>query len=169
MKYLALYEKNRQFLNERPRLKKGILLFNKWGTLFFLLAYVGLWAYGIFLGEFTPKDFTKIFTFPAAALLITSLSRLAIMRPRPYEEKGEGITPLAQKDSVGNSFPSRHLTCASVIATTFLPYLPLAGGLLFLLTLALAYSRFALGWHYPSDLAGGIVLGVLCAIFVIIV
>ena len=104
-------------------------------------------------------DFTKIFCAPAFALLTVSVMRLAISHPRPYEEEGAGIIPLEQKTSKGNSFPSRHLTSAFVIATTFFPYLPAVSVLLMLFALGLGYTRFALGWHYPLDIAVGLLLG----------
>ncbi len=167
--YKRLYEKNALFLHTHKGLKKAIFLFNDIVPYFFLSAYGFLWAYGIFFASFTPKDFAKIFFVPAFALFFVSVLRLGISRPRPYSEEGANILPLREKKSKGNSFPSRHLTCAAVIALTFFPYLLGVGAALILLTVVLAYCRFALGWHYPSDLAAGALLGVAvgCLIFVL--
>ncbi len=158
--YVSLYDKNAAFLRARPRLKKAVIFFNKYVSILFFTGYFLLWVYGAFIGDFAPKDFTKIFFVPMLALVIVSFARLAIDKPRPYDERGAGITPLREKKSKSNSFPSRHLTCATVIATTFLPYLPIIGGVFLVLSLGLAYSRFALGWHYPSDLIAGFLLGI---------
>lgn len=158
--YSAIYNKNAEFLSVRPNAKKAVLLCNAL-PYFFALAYMLLWLYGVFEGEFEPLDFVKIFCAPALALVLVSVLRIAIGRPRPYEEDGAGIIPLKNKESVQNSFPSRHLTSAAVIAAVTLPYLPAVGGLLFVLTVILGYARFSLGWHYPSDLFAGVALGLI--------
>ncbi len=167
--YPRLYEKNVRFLDRHARLKKTVFLFNDYVPYLFLAAYGFLWVYGIFLTPVTPKDFAKIFFVPAFALLFVSILRSAIHRPRPYSEEGAGILPLREKKSVDNSFPSRHLTCAAVIAFTFFPYILWVGIALTVCTLVLAYCRFAIGWHYPSDLAAGIALGgtIGCLIFLL--
>ena len=157
--YANLYNKNAAFFEARPKAKKALGLLNTAVTYLFIVAYALLFVYGFQKGEFAPMDFVKIFCAPAFALLLVSVLRLAIDRPRPYTEEGAGITPLKEKEGDKNSFPSRHLTCAAVIATVFLPYLPLVAGGLFVLAFALGYLRFALGWHYPSDLFAGFILG----------
>lgn len=157
--YSDLYNKNASFLEKKPAIKKAVLLFNKFVPYFFALAYALLFVYGATKGKFTPSDFVKVFCAPALALLIVSVLRLAIERPRPYDEKGAGILPLVKKTGDSTSFPSRHLASAAVIAAVFLPYLPAVSALLFVLALGLGYARFALGWHYPSDLFTGFALG----------
>ncbi len=159
-KYVALYQKNADFLNKRPRLKKAVILYNGYVSLLFVLAFAGLWIYGICSPDFIYRDFVKLFCVPALAFFISSVLRSMIDRPRPYDERGAGITPLKKKES-SNSFPSRHLASASVIAMAFLPYAPVISGILFALSLGLGYSRFALGWHYPSDLIAGFLLGAI--------
>lgn len=61
-----------------------------------------------------------------------------------------------------DSFPSSHSACAFAIfvamALIHYPAWPAAGVWAVLVTL----SRWYLGMHYPSDLAGGVVLGLLC-------
>lgn len=160
MNYTTLYQKNADFLSARKRLLSATVLYNGIIPFLFMAAYPLLWVYGYFAKSFTPKDFAWIFFFPALTLLVVSVLRSAIARPRPYEAEGAGILPLKEKKSRGNSFPSRHLACAGVISVCFLPYLPAVGALLLLLSSGLAYTRFALGWHYPSDLIVGFLLGV---------
>ncbi len=162
-KYVALYNKNAEFLHAHPKLKKAVSLYNRYVSLLFVAAYLFLWVYGVFWAEFSPKDFAKIFFVPSLALLLASVMRFAFDRPRPFAEDGARITPLEEKGST-NSFPSRHISSAAVVAMTFLPYLPLCAAILFVLTAGLGYSRFALGWHYPSDLFAGLILGILCGL-----
>lgn len=158
--YSAIYNKNAAFLEARPNAKKAVFLCNAL-PYFFALAYILLWLYGIFKGEFETLDFVKIFCAPAFALVLVSVLRVTIGRPRPYEADGAGIIPLKKKESVKNSFPSRHLASAAVIAAVILPYLPSVSALLFILALILGYARFSLGWHYPSDLFVGFALGLI--------
>ena len=162
--YVSLYEKNAAFFNARPALKKSLPFFDRFLSLAFALAYLTFVLGKIFL-EYPAEDLMKILFSPALCLFLVSLLRLAISRPRPYSEQGANITPLyPKKGATDHSFPSRHLACAFVIAATILPYSIGAGVCLTVFGFALAYTRFALGWHYPSDLLGGAVLGVLCAI-----
>ncbi len=167
--YVTLYNKSAAFYNARPKRKRALLLFNDYATFFFIAAYLFAWGFGFFQNAFTPRDFVSLFFFPAFTLLAVSALRLGVARPRPYEKEGAGITPLKKKDSQGNSFPSRHLTCAAVITTVLLPYFPAVGVLLALLCLGLGYARFAIGWHYPSDLVIGLILGVVggCGVFIV--
>ena len=159
--YVDLYNKSTAFLERKRALKRGVLLFNKCVSYFFAVAYVLLFVYGATKGKFAPTDYVKVFCAPAFTLLIVSVLRVSIERPRPYDEKGAGIVPLCKKEGDSNSFPSRHLTSAAVIAAVFLPYLPAVSALLFVFALGLGYARFAIGWHYPSDLLTGFALGLV--------
>ncbi len=158
--YVSLYNRNAAFLEGRPTLKKALLFFNRYAVYFFAGAYALLLGYAA--AKLSGKELARLLYLPAIALFSVSVFRAFFNRPRPYEKSGAGITPLEKKESVCNSFPSRHLTCAAVISTCFLAYFPLVGVLLLACTLALGYARFAIGWHYPSDLFVGFALGVLC-------
>ena len=162
--YSTIYNKTVNFLESRPMLKKAVFLFNTLIPYFFGVAYVLLWLYGAFEAEFGAMDFLKIACAPAFTLMLVSVLRLAIEKDRPYTEMGAGITPLKEKKEGGSSFPSRHLACAAVISMAFLPYLPIVGALLFLCAVGLGYTRFALGWHYPSDLFVGFAIGFVIGI-----
>ena len=162
--YSALYEKNAAYFNARPHLKKGLYVCNLALTLGFFLAYGAFVLCAIAL-EYPAEDLMRILGAPALCLFLVSLLRLAIHRPRPYSKAGANIEPLYQKKGDDtHSFPSRHIACAFVIAITLLPYSVGAGICSMVLGLVLAYVRFALGVHYPTDLLGGAVLGSLCGI-----
>ena len=167
--YVNLYNKNASFFEARPKVKKLLPIVSTAITYLFFVAYALLFVYGATKGEFAPMDFVKVFCAPALALMVVSVLRLAIDRPRPYAENGAGITPLKEKEGEKSSFPSRHLACAAVIAAAFLPYLPIVAGGLFALAFALGYLRFTLGWHYPSDLFAGFLLGLFIGIIPMIV
>ncbi len=167
--YIALYNKNAKFLNARPLLKRAVKLGNLFFTALFVVCY-GVLSYLVLTqDEFDPKTKLAVLFVPALAFLIVSILRIAIECPRPYAENGAGIQPLAEKKRADKkSFPSRHLTCAAVIAVVCLKFLPAVGVLLLLTSLALAYTRFALGLHYPSDLLVGEGIGLLIGCFIFI-
>ncbi len=168
--YVALYNKNAATFNAHPTLKRFIKLLNLFSTALFIIGYAVLCGFVFMREEFDPKAKLSILFVPALAFLIVSVLRLAIERPRPYAENGAGIVPLTTKKHADNkSFPSRHLTCAAVIAVVFLKFFPIVGILLLLGSFQLAYLRFALGLHYPSDLLAGEGIGLLigCLIFLL--
>ena len=159
--YSTIYNKNAEFLGAHPKTKQAVVLFNAIIPYLFGAAYLVLWLYGAFEAEFGAMDFLKIFCAPAVTLFVVCVLRYAIERARPYAEKGAQIVPLEENEGEGFSFPSRHLASAAVISMAFMPYLPIVGALLLVLTLGLGYTRFALGWHYPSDLFVGFALGLV--------
>ncbi len=167
MTYKSVYEKNAAFYNARPKCKKCLILANYAVTGAFFLAYFALCIASFFL--FEKKDIIKIFTIPACCLLLVSILRLLIRRPRPYSAEGANITPLIEKKNTDKkSFPSRHVACAFVIAAVFLAYLRYVGAALLPFGGLLAYTRFALGVHYPTDLFGGMGIGLLCGLFLLL-
>ena len=165
--YKKLYEKNAAFFNARPNAKKALSVFDKTLTICFGLAYIALWVYEIFWGNFYARDFIRIFFVPVLSLFLVSILRAVISRPRPYSQAGAGITPLKERQgSENNSFPSRHLACAASIAICFFPAFPFISGVMLALCALLAYIRFALGFHYPSDLlAGGAVAFIVAGLY----
>jgi membrane-associated phospholipid phosphatase len=144
--------------------KKIVLTLNKVLTATFFIAYALLVGFAVFK-RYAPEHQIKILGAPALCLLLVTALRHMVNRPRPYSDEGAKIVPLEEKKTSENkSFPSRHLACAAVITATVLPYFPLVGCILAPLTLVLGYIRFIGGWHYPSDLLAGILVGALCGV-----
>ena len=71
------------------------------------------------------------------------------------------IQPLIKKDSLGKSFPSRHVFSATTIAMFTLLLNPWLGGTMLFLAAILAILRVLGGVHYPSDVLAGYVIGIL--------
>lgn len=160
--YVELYNKNAAFYNANEGRKWALRIADPLLTLLIAAAYAATWVYGIFWGEFSPKNLTKLFCIPVLALFLVSVLRAVFARPRPYAQAGAQIMPLKKrKGKDDDSFPSRHLACAAAIALTVCSVLPAVGGILLVLTALLGYTRFALGLHYPSDLVGGVAVGLL--------
>ena len=167
--YKELYEKNAAFYKKSVGRLTALRILNIALTVLFAVSYPALWLCALKADFLSIKDSVSIFFAPVFALIAVSAIRLGADRPRPYSKKGANIVPLvARKDRDGDSFPSRHITCAATIAMVFLSVLPLFGVFLFVCCFALAYIRFSIGVHYPSDLAAGILLGSLCGLTVFI-
>lgn len=90
---------------------------------------------------------------------LLSLGRSLYNRPRPYQTWD--IQPLIKKDSLGKSFPSRHVFSATTIAMFTLLLNPWLGGTMLFLAAILAILRVLGGVHYPSDVLAGYVIGIL--------
>lgn len=65
------------------------------------------------------------------------------------------------------SFPSGHTTAAFASAITVSRMWPAARALWWTLAVLMGYSRIYVGHHYPLDVAGGAILGVLIAFWVL--
>ena len=104
---------------------------------------------------------------PATGFVILSLFRKKINHPRPYETWD--IRPLLEKDSSGQSMPSRHIFSATIISMACL-HASLPVGLACLLFSALlGLVRVLGGVHYPKDVlvgyASGLMWGLLFFLF----
>ena len=104
---------------------------------------------------------------PASGFVILSLFRKKINHLRPYETWD--IRPLLDKDSSGQSMPSRHVFSATIISMACL-HASLPVGLACLLFSALlGLVRVLGGVHYPKDVligyACGLVWGFLFFLF----
>ena len=167
MNYKKIYEKQAAFYRAHPKAKRLLLISNYGLTGLFLLAYGALCITSLLLWE--KADILKIFFIPLGCLVLVTFMRALIRRPRPYTDDGADIDPILHKKNRDTlSFPSRHSSSAFSIAIVFFPYLAWAGIALSVFGVLLCYIRFALGLHYPTDLLGGMCVGLLCGFFLLI-
>ena len=165
MGYAQLYEKNYQWFDRRPKWKKFLLLVNKYLTLLFFGAYVGIWVFALLDKRDFREDVIMLFAIPASSLCLVSALRMIISRPRPYDDDGAGVTPMIKKKKGKySSMPSRHITSAVAISLGILQISPVIAIVLLVASIALAYTRFAVGVHYISDLLVGAAIPVVIAL-----
>ncbi len=103
--------------------------------------------------------FWRVLVVPAAVFVGGTVLRAILNFPRPYEVYQ--APPLTPKDRAGQSFPSRHLFSAAVLAVCGFWLWPPMGWVLTAVTLLLAPARVLAGVHFVRDVAAGAVLGAL--------
>ncbi|MCH5303644.1 MAG: phosphatase PAP2 family protein [Ruminococcus sp.] len=114
------------------------------------------------------EEFVRTLVAPAVVFLSVTALRKIINRPRPYEALK--INPLIKKNTVGQSFPSRHSASVFIIAIVCYPINICLGVALTIVGITICISRILAGVHYISDVLFGalysIILGIL-SIFLI--
>lgn len=95
---------------------------------------------------------------PASWLILVSLTRCLLNRPRPYERLD--IEPLIQKETHGRAMPSRHAFSVWVIAITAWWLLPPVGVFLGVVAALLCVTRVVGGVHDEWDITVGALIGI---------
>ena len=120
-----------------------------------------------FVSKGVGTTFYAYILVPASGFVLLTLVRKWINQPRPYETWE--IVPLLDKDSSGNSMPSRHVFSATIISMACMHASLPMGLVLLVLSALLGLVRVLGGVHYPKDVlvgyACGLLLGILFFIF----
>ena len=138
-----------------------------------ILLYAGYLIYGAF---FDPAgDYVLLYRsilIPGVSFGIVSLFRKIISAPRPYEVYD--FVPALKKDTVGKSFPSRHVFSIFMVAFTIMQSSVIIGVLVMILGACLAVIRVIGGVHFIKDVIAGFAMalviavicyGILCGVF----
>jgi len=153
------YRRVRLFFERRLVLRKALVLLNRFLPLVLYAAYPLLL---FVLALLRDPRFFKALVIPAAVFLGVTLFRKAVNRPRPYEVLA--IEPLIRKEKSGESFPSRHVASAFIIAVTFsYIFLPL-GIVVGVIAALIAVIRPLAGVHYPTDVLAGALFSLVTGI-----
>lgn len=101
-----------------------------------------------------------LFSLPLLILLI-KIIHLFIFEQRPFVE--QDIIPLVEHVDDA-SFPSRHTSIMAAIAFSFIFFKSYWYLLLILLTIWVGVSRVYVGVHYPIDILGGFIVGLVSVV-----
>ncbi|MBU6500623.1 MAG: phosphatase PAP2 family protein [Patescibacteria group bacterium] len=106
-----------------------------------------------------------IFTDGALAVIlsrgiVTEVIRFFYNHPRPFDALG--FTALISES--GNSFPSGHMTFFFALALIVFYYNKKAGWWYFVLSAIIGLARIYVGVHWPADILGGALIGLVCGL-----
>ena len=132
--------------------------FNRFMTVVMPIVYLTLLTTIYFREGFGKQALMYVF-IPASGFVILSFLRKKINAPRPYEEWD--INPLLDRDSPGQSMPSRHVFSATIISTACLHASLSVGIILLVLSALLGLVRVLGGVHFPKDVVVGYICGLV--------
>ena len=144
-------------IENKPFLLRLLRTFNRLMTVVMPIVYLTLLATTYFREGFGKQVLIYVF-IPASGFVILSFLRKKINAPRPYEEWD--IKPLLDRDSPGQSMPSRHVFSATIISMACMHASLPIGMICLTLSAFLGLVRVLGGVHYPKD----VVVGYICAL-----
>ncbi len=133
-----------------------------------VLISLGIGAVGFRLGWPTWKS-ASIHTLLAhgVAGLFTQILKHTIGRPRPRLRQGQDWEIAPSLESGWDSFPSGHTTASFAVATVLAYHFPKAKMLWFGLAAFNGTCRVITGAHFPTDVLGGVLVGIGTALIII--
>ena len=145
-------------IENKPIFLRLLRAFNRFMTVVMPIVYLTLLTTIYFREGFGKQVLIYVF-IPASGFVILSLLRKKINAPRPYEVWE--IIPLLDRDSPGQSMPSRHVFSASIISMACLHASLSVGVILLILSVFLGLVRVLGGVHYPKDVLVGYICGLV--------
>ena len=144
-------------IENKPFFLSLLRTFNWFMTVVMPIVYLTLLATTYFQEGLGKQVLIYVF-IPASGFVILSLLRKKINAPRPYEVWE--IVPLLDRDSPGQSMPSRHVFSATIISMACLHASLTMGMICLTLSAFLGLVRVLGGVHFPKD----VVVGYICAL-----
>ena len=145
-------------IENRPIFLSLLRTFNRFMTVVMPIVYLTLLA-TTYLQEGLGKQVLIYVFIPASGFVILSLLRKKINAPRPYEVWE--IVPLLDRDSPGQSMPSRHVFSATIISMACLHASLTMGMICLILSALLGLVRVLGGVHFPKDVVVGYICGLV--------
>ena len=145
-------------IENRPIFLRLLRTFNRFMTVVMPIVYLTLLA-TTYLQQGLGKQVLIYVFIPASGFVILSFLRKKINAPRPYEEWD--IKPLLDRDSPGQSMPSRHVFSATIISMACLHASLTMGMICLTLSAFLGLVRVLGGVHYPKDVVVGYICGLV--------
>ena len=156
--YQEWYDHIASKIENKPIFLRLLRTFNRFMTVVMPMIYLTLLA-TTYLQEGLGKQVLIYVFIPASGFVILSFLRKKINAPRPYEVWD--ITPLLDRDSPGQSMPSRHVFSASIISMACLHTSLTMGMICLTLSAFLGLVRVLGGVHYPKDVVVGYICGLV--------
>lgn len=156
--YQEWYDHMAANIKNKPFLLSLLRTFNRFMTVVMPMIYLTLLA-TTYLQQGFGKQVGIYLFIPASGFVILSLLRKKINAPRPYEEWT--VKPLLDRDSPGQSMPSRHVFSATIISMACLHASLSVGVILLVLSVFLGLVRVLGGVHYPKDVLIGYTCGLV--------
>ncbi len=164
-------------LTNRIKANNGLVtvlsILDKAITCITVILYIFLLVYAFFQSKYDNGILLyRSILVPAVSFVVVSIFRRIISSPRPYEVYG--FAPVLEKNTVGKSFPSRHVFSIFMIAMTYLQISVTMAVVISLMGIVLAAIRVLGGVHFVKDVVAGIAIaviigvicyGVLCGVF----
>lgn len=123
---------------------------------------ISFFAMLAYLSHENPNQGLRLILAAAVPFILVSIARRIINAPRPYELYDFYTVP--PKAKRGQSFPSRHVFSAFLVAgLAYMISIWLALALV-AVGISLATARVFLGIHFIRDVAAGALIGVLSAV-----
>ena len=144
-------------VKNKPFLLRLLRTFNRLMTVVMPIVYLILLVI-TYLQEGLGKQVWIYVFVPASGFVILTLLRKKLNAPRPYEVWD--IVPLLDRDSPGQSMPSRHVFSASIISMACLHASLYVGLILLVFSALLGLVRVLGGVHFPKD----VVVGYICSL-----
>lgn len=154
------YLKCIKFIESTPN---GAKIINNLGKLFGFITVI-CYAF-VIAGSAWGKLWTELAIYlgvPAVFFVGLSLFRRLYNAKRPYELYD--FKPLIPKETIGKSFPSRHVFSIFAISTTLLYHYSFVGMILMYMGCFLAVIRVITGVHFPKDVIAGGIIGIVCGV-----
>lgn len=145
-------------IENKPIFLRLLRAFNRFMTVVMPMIYLTLLAI-TYLQQGLGKQVGIYLFIPASGFVILSFLRKKINAPRPYEEWD--IKPLLDRDSPGQSMPSRHVFSATIISMACLHASLTMGMICLTLSAFLGLVRVLGGVHYPKDVVVGYICGLV--------
>ena len=156
--YQEWYDHIAAIAKNKPFLLRLLRTFNRFMTVVMPMIYLTLLA-TTYLQEGLGKQVGIYVFIPASGFVILSLLRKKINDPRPYEVWE--IIPLLDRDSPGQSMPSRHVFSATIISMACFHASLSLGVILLVLSALLGLVRVLGGVHYPKDVVVGYIFALV--------
>ena len=110
-------------------------------------------------------DLVRILVTIVVAFAISEALKTFLSVPRPFvAEDFQPLIEVAQRDFYG-SFPSGHTTILAALGAAVFFTEKIPGTAILFLAVAVGFGRVMVGVHYPVDILGGLLVGVVVAGF----